>query len=72
MAFRQAVSKAAPVLLEPMMKVEITTPDEYLGDVMGDVSSRRGRIQGMNPKNGVHVLDGIYTFSRNVWICELT
>lgn len=57
MAFRAAVSKAAPVLLEPMMKVEITTPDEYLGDVMGDVSSRRGRIQGMNPKNGVHVLD---------------
>ena len=57
MAFRQAVAKAAPVLLEPMMKVEITTPDEYLGDVMGDVSSRRGRIQGMNPKNGVHVLD---------------
>ena len=57
MAFRQAVSKAAPVLLEPMMKVEITTPDEYLGDVMGDVSSRRGRIQGMNPKNGVHILD---------------
>ena len=57
MAFRQAVSKAAPVLLEPMMKVEITTPDEYLGDVIGDVSSRRGRIQGMNPKNGVHVLD---------------
>ena len=57
MAFRQAVAKAAPVLLEPMMKVEITTPDEYLGDVMGDVSSRRGRIQGMNPKNGIHVLD---------------
>lgn len=57
MAFRQAVAKAAPVLLEPMMKVEITTPDEYLGDVMGDISSRRGRIQGMNPKNGVHVLD---------------
>ena len=57
MAFREAVRKAAPVLLEPMMKVEITTPDEYLGDVMGDVSSRRGRIQGMNPKNGVHVLD---------------
>ncbi len=57
MAFREAVRKAAPVLLEPMMKVEITTPDEYLGDVMGDVSSRRGRIQGMNPKNGVHILD---------------
>ena len=57
MGFRAAVAKAAPVLLEPMMKVEITTPDEYLGDVMGDVSSRRGRIQGMNPKNGVHILD---------------
>ena len=57
MAFRQAVSKAAPVLLEPIEKVEITTPDEYLGDVMGDISSRRGRIQGMNPKNGVHILD---------------
>ena len=57
MAFRQAVSKAAPVLLEPVEKVEIITPDEYLGDVMGDISSRRGRIQGMNPKNGVHVLD---------------
>ncbi len=57
MAFRQAVAKAAPVLLEPIEKVEITTPDEYLGDVMGDISSRRGRIQGMNPKNGVHILD---------------
>ena len=57
MGFRAAVAKAAPVLLEPMMKVEITTPDEYLGDVMGYVSSRRGRIQGMNPKNGVHILD---------------
>ena len=57
MGLREAVAKAAPVLLEPMMKVEITTPDEYMGDVMGDVSSRRGKIQGMNPKNGIHVLD---------------
>ena len=40
-----------------MMKVEIITPDEYMGDVMGDVSSRRGKIQGMNPKDGIHVLD---------------
>ena len=55
--FRAAVAKAKPILLEPAMKVEITTPDEYLGDVMGDVSSRRGKIDGMNPKNGVHVLD---------------
>ena len=57
MGFRAAVAKAKPILLEPAMKVEITTPDEYLGDVMGDVSSRRGKIDGMNPKNGVHVLD---------------
>lgn len=57
MGLREAVGKAAPVLLEPMMKVEITTPDEYMGDVMGDVSSRRGKIQGMNPKDGIHVLD---------------
>lgn len=57
MGFRAAVAKAKPILLEPAMKVEITTPDEYLGDVMGDVSSRRGKIDGMNPKNGVHVLN---------------
>ena len=57
MGLREAVAKAAPVLLEPMMKVEITTPDEYMGDVMGDVSSRRGKIQGMNPKDGIHILD---------------
>ena len=57
MGFRAAVAKAKPILLEPTMKVEITTPDEYLGDVMGDVSSRRGKIDGMNPKNGVHILD---------------
>ncbi|MDU7891141.1 MAG: elongation factor G, partial [Finegoldia magna] len=49
MGFRAAVAKAKPILLEPAMKVEITTPDEYLGDVMGDVSSRRGKIDGMNP-----------------------
>ena len=49
MGFKNAVAKAGPILLEPLEKVEITTPDEYLGDVMGDVSSRRGKIDGMNP-----------------------
>ncbi|MDO5755759.1 MAG: elongation factor G [Tissierellia bacterium] len=63
MGFRSAVEKAGPVLLEPMMKVEITTPDEYLGDVMGDVSSRRGKIDGMNPKDGVHILDAYIPLS---------
>lgn len=56
MALKNAVQKAKPVLLEPMEKVEITTPDEYLGDVMGDVSGRRGKIDGMNPKDGIHIL----------------
>ena len=66
MGLREAVGKAAPVLLEPMMKVEITTPDEYMGDVMGDVSSRRGKIQGMNPKDGIHVLDADYGDRKSV------
>lgn len=44
-AFKDAFEKAKPVLLEPMMDVEVTTPDEYMGDVMGDLSSRRGRIE---------------------------
>ena len=61
--FKNAVQKAAPVLLEPIEKVEITTPDEYLGDVMGDVSSRRGKIDGMNPKDGIHILDAFIPLS---------
>ncbi len=63
MAFKEAVMKANPALLEPMMKVEITTPDDYLGDVMGDVNSRRGKIQGMNPKDGFHILDAFIPLS---------
>ena len=61
--FKNAVAKAGPILLEPLEKVEITTPDEYLGDVMGDVSSRRGKIDGMNPKDGIHVLDAYIPLS---------
>lgn len=63
MALKNAVAKAKPILLEPMEKVEITTPDEYLGDVMGDVSSRRGKIDGMNPKDGIHVLEAFIPLS---------
>nr|WP_206152110.1 elongation factor G [Clostridium cochlearium] len=47
MAFKNAMAKADPVLLEPMMKVEVVVPEEYMGDVMGDINSRRGRIEGM-------------------------
>ena len=47
MAFKEAMQKASPVLLEPIMKVEVTTPEDYMGDVIGDINSRRGRIEGM-------------------------
>ncbi len=52
MAFKEAMKKAAPVLLEPIMKVEVTMPEEYMGDVIGDVNSRRGRIEGMEDIGG--------------------
>ena len=48
MAFKDAMSKAAPTLLEPIMKVEVTMPEEYMGDVIGDINSRRGRVEGMD------------------------
>ena len=52
MAFREAAQKAKPVLLEPVFKVEVTVPDEYMGDVIGDISGRRGRIEGSDMNNG--------------------
>ena len=52
MAFKDAMAKAAPALLEPIMKVEITMPEEYMGDVIGDVNSRRGRVEGMEDVGG--------------------
>lgn len=56
MAVKEALQKAKPVLLEPMMKVEVVTPDEYLGDVMGDLNGRRGRIEGMELEKGVQTV----------------
>ena len=50
------MAKADPVLLEPMMKVEVTVPEEYMGDVIGDINSRRGRIEGMEASNGAQVI----------------
>ena len=52
LAFKDAMHKAAPVLLEPIMKVEVTMPEEYMGDVIGDINSRRGRIEGMDDLGG--------------------
>lgn len=63
MAFKDAMKKATPVLLEPYMKVEITTPEEYLGDVMGDANSRRGRIDGFSDRNGIKVVDAFVPLS---------
>ncbi len=57
MAFKDGVSRAKPVLLEPIMKVEIVTPEDYFGDLMGDVSSRRGNITGTDDRNGSKIID---------------
>lgn len=63
MAMQNAMKKANPALLEPVQKVEILTPEEYLGDVMGDVSSRRGRIDQMSTRAGVQVIDAFIPLS---------
>jgi elongation factor G len=63
MAFKNAMKKADPVILEPMMKVEITVPEEYMGDVMGDVNSRRGRIEGMEAQAGAQIIRGFIPLS---------
>ena len=57
MAFKEACQKAGPVVLEPIMKVCIIVPDEYMGDVIGDVTSRRGNIQGLTQRNGAQQID---------------
>jgi elongation factor G len=56
LAFKKGVEQAKPVLLEPIMHVEVTVPDHYMGDIMGDMNSRRGRILGMEPQGGVQVI----------------
>lgn len=55
-AFKDAVKQAGPTILEPVMQVEITAPDEFLGDLMGDLNSRRGRVQGMDPGDGQTII----------------
>ena len=57
MAFKEACRKAQPIILEPIMKVSVTVPDDYTGDVIGDLSSRRGSILGMEPRNGATQID---------------
>ncbi|MDR3224769.1 MAG: elongation factor G [Clostridiales Family XIII bacterium] len=63
MAFREAAKKAGPVLLEPIFKIEVTVPEEYMGDVIGDVSSRRGRIEGSDMLSGATIIRGFVPLS---------
>ncbi len=58
-AFREGMPKAAPVLLEPIMKVEVVTPEDYMGDVIGDLSSRRGQVTGMDSRGNARVVDAM-------------
>ncbi len=63
MAFKEAMRKADPVLTEPMMRVSVTIPDDYLGDVMGDINSRRGQIEGMEPISGGQQVNALVPLS---------
>ena len=63
MAFKDAMQKASPVLLEPIMKVEVTMPEEYMGDVIGDINSRRGRIEGMDDVGNGKIVRGFVPLS---------
>ena len=63
MAFKEAAAKAQAVLLEPIFKLEVTVPEEYMGDVIGDINSRRGRLEGMEALNGMQIIRGFVPLS---------
>ena len=63
MAFKEAMRKADPVMQEPIMKVSVIVPDDYMGDVIGDLNSRRGQVQGMEPRNGATQIDAFVPLS---------
>ena len=65
-ALKDAFKKANPILLEPIMKVEVTTPDEYQGDLIGDINRRRGKIISIEAKNGQTILNAQRAAGRNV------
>ena len=58
-AFREGMAKASPVLLEPVMKVECVTPEEYMGDIIGDLNSRRGQVNGMDSRGNAQVINAM-------------
>ncbi|MEV6246380.1 elongation factor G [Streptomyces sp. NPDC051742] len=63
MAFKEAARKASPALLEPMMSVEVTTPEDYMGEVIGDINSRRGQIRSMEDRHGARLVTGLVPLS---------
>jgi len=63
MAFKEGARQAGPALLEPMMSVEVTTPEDYMGDVIGDLNSRRGQIQAMEERFGARVVKAVVPLS---------
>ena len=63
MAFQEAARKASPVILEPVMKLEVTVPENFLGDVIGDINSKRGRIEQMGERMGLRIVDSIVPLS---------
>ena len=72
MAFKEAMKKADPVLLEPIMKVVVIVPDEYMGDVIGDLNSRRGMILGMDAVPGAQQINSDGSAVRDVRLCDAT
>ncbi len=70
MGFKEAAKKAKPVILEPIMNVEVVTPEEYMGDVIGDLNSRRGKIQQMEKRGKAQVIKVSGPSLRDVWICH--
>jgi len=64
MAFRDAFNKGEPILLEPYMRVEVLTPDEFLGDVIADLNLRKARIEGITAKKGIQVVDATVALSK--------
>ena len=70
MAFKEAARKAKPVLLEPVMAVEVTVPEEYMGTIIGDLNCRRGRIEGMEMVGGVQAIKATVPLCEHVRLCD--
>ena len=67
LGFRNSMKLCNPVLLEPIMKMEVVTPEDYMGDIMGDLNRRRGQMEGVDEKNGAQVIKAKVPIIFNVW-----